>query len=124
MCLYLEKDNPIVLIADKDITCYKVLRTYYKTLHSPYQYFDWELNKLYTVKLPLKKDARKNDRGIINKGLHSFSMLKRAKSSGVFLNYNGRKIYKAIIPKGSYYYYNSDKKEYASNQLIIIKKVR
>ena len=122
MCLYLGKENPTVLIAKENITCYKVLRVIRGSLESPHIFgYYWELGKTHEVKLPLAKDGRRKDRDEINKGLHSFSDQFKAQVNLQF--HLDSKVFEAVIPKGSHYYVNSCNTEYASSKLKIIKQL-
>lgn len=110
MCFILDKKHPDKKIAKRNITCYKVLGI---SMKSPYQGYQYKLNE------PVKSDigdlVNYNPDKCIHEGLHSHCLLDE-----ITTLYD---IYKAIIPKGSEYYYNSYYKEYVSNQLIIKEKI-
>lgn len=123
MCLITNQSKP--LIAKEDITVYKALDeineidalvnklvTYYVT---PYRYYPMEFNKLYINKQ--EEDVfRLPFYTSVGKGFyHAYSNLESIPTS-VLWNHN---IYKAIIPKGSIYYMNSN--AIASKQIIILK---
>jgi len=131
MCFYIRNniESATLWVAKQDITCYKILD---RELISPYQRFKYKYNKLYKVKigrLVHMSSASNTKNGIIlhpfygssmsifyiNKGLHSYSSKDEAKS------YESDFVYKAIIPKGSEFYYDNVCREYVSNQLIIKK---
>lgn len=126
MCFYIDPNNSSSKIAETDISCYKVL---IKQSHrgagrygSPFQPADWTLGVVkqdYLDQIPTGRYG-----GEINNGLHSFSSIKRAGVYTADKQLYNRKILKAVIPKGSEYYFNSDRKEYVSDRLIIKRESR
>lgn len=132
MCLNINKkvhvDNPKkAFIARGDIVVYKILRRKYKytynqytettTTHAkyqaPYQYFFYEMGKLYET-LGMKVDTFLS----VDAGLHSFKTLRaanRRNNEGV----HGT-VFPAIIPKGSRVFVGTCS-ELVSNRLIVYK---
>ena len=104
MCLILKDDSKIV-IADKDIVCYKVLRVFSKGgIESPFQEFRYEIGETYHTDKRLKK-IRDHANGVyvIKKGFHSFPHHIDAVSfnkESLLYTLNS-KVYKCIIPKGT-----------------------
>jgi hypothetical protein len=121
MCFYIHSEHQEVKIATKDIVCYKILqKTINNNLTSPYQ------NALYFTKAnthPVIKKVKafsfcKYNSNDIEAGLHSYSALHQARKTGKF----GNNIHKAIIPKGTKYYYNPTYKQYVSLELKVWKR--
>lgn len=140
MCFYIDKLHPEEQIATENITCYKILKPkqtkFDKFLHrkkivAPLwdNYIYWVANKKTPAEIlkkhigELKIDCTINQR--IEEGLHSIATLDAAKSyRSEFLSYahhnpENWRIYEAYIPKGSKYYYNSEEKEYVSNEIVV-----
>lgn len=111
--------------ARKDIVVYKVLR---KTalcdyLYSPVRDFRYDLNKLYKVdSLDIHYDCPGSTFIKVERGLHAYSTLKRAKDK-FDTAYPYYRVYQAIIPKGSLYIEGEDE-EIVSNQLIVQKEIQ
>lgn len=119
MCFHIHPDYPNPILAEKDITCYKVLLKHpiNKKFQSPYQYVPYEIETLIESEIGTPHYKVWEERNGIDSGLHSFSSIIRA---GRYTNQeDNRRIFKATIPKGSYYYFNPEKKEYVSNKLIV-----
>ena len=99
MCLTITSDK--VLVAKKNVVCYKVLT---KHQRSPFHYFRYERGLIHLSDMRL--DLEKYDP--VEKGFHTFSSYFRiwiARFNIEFGSDSGRmKIYKFIIPKGTYYY--------------------
>ena len=116
MCFTVHKDYPNQLIAETDIKCYKFLQpsrsNSYKII-SPIQhaiYFKNILHRKITKKISEFGIENNRYHGIeINEGLHSYSEPK--------IGY-----YKAIIPKGTPYYYDPRADEYVSLVLKVYRK--
>lgn len=119
------KNNP--LIAKKDIIVYKLLYYNHKegTLTSPFRAHEYNKGE-WLYQIDIKKFSFRCHKPWdyesywlldINKGLHSYSDLKRAKAMINEVVYANR-IYPMIIPKGSQYYINKDKNEIVSDNLI------
>jgi hypothetical protein len=123
MCFKININYPEPLIADKDIECYKVLtpNSTGKT-RSPFKNTIYHRNiyKKPNVKKSILFFIKNPIEHTINYGLHSCSTLERAE---YWRGYGGNKIYLAIIPKGSRYYYNPEKHEYVSKKLIVTNKI-
>lgn len=113
--MYLKNQDIKPLIAEEDITCYKVMiRDNNGQLTSMVKFFPYELNKSYHSEIGLdsltissvvvKKDYVINT---AEKGFHSFRDIKNA-----ILDYIGcginKVMVKCIIPKGSIYYKGYD----------------
>ena len=109
MCFTIGRRSP--KIAKKDIKVYKLL---YSDLTSPWYDFQYELNKEYEVYFKVELDHYTYE-SIISEGLHSFSRQ-------FFIAYKKepRKLFKAIIPKGSTYYKNLLTGEMVSTKLKVI----
>lgn len=123
MCFEIHPDHAEVKIATEDITCYKVLRKINRRLLSPHQgerYFKkWSI-KLFTIK-KVSEFGRKipTCNKYIYEGLHSYSEYSQATMNS---NTNYRSVHKAIIPKGTEYYYNPYDNEYVSLKLKVFRK--
>lgn len=111
-----------VQVATEDIKCYKKLYlSTYGNIISPYQgmkYFSVNTKESKVIK---KAKFVKNHKshGTIYNGLHTYSNKKIA------LNNSGEKrLYDAIIPKGTKYYYNPSRHEYVSEKLIVYNKIK
>ena len=109
MCFTIGRRSPKV--AKKDIKVYKLL---YSDLTSPWYDFRNNLNEEYSTNLKLEIDHYTYEY-IISEGLHSFSRQ-------FFIAYKTepRKLFKAIIPKGSTYYKNLLTGEMVSTKLKVI----
>lgn len=113
MCLDLTKSQCQVLIAEKDIVCYKFVNKVTDRFFTPYRGSEIIIGETYTSELKLNFDNEsvnnilynENDIvGTVEKGLHSFKSFKSAckECQG---KYNKRnRVVKCIIPKGSSYY--------------------
>lgn len=128
MCLF--KKHSTVLIADKDLLCYKVL---YKDLKSIYYSFSYELNKIYTKEWDQDfiKDCnrRKNlDHNMFHSCLSKANCIHFYGQISV-LDYNGNTkgelsseqiLVECTIPKGTKYYLG-EYDEIGSEKIIINK---
>lgn len=135
MCFYLHKDHSEAKVADKDITCYKVLlnlpgnatsimREISTPFLSPHKHEPYELNQLKEAKIGDVKESIYRFKKKIDEGLHSHSVgLKGWNAVARPLGGNDLGLFKATIPKGATYYYNPDREEYVSNQLIVQKEL-
>ena len=128
MCFLIHPKHQKVKIAEKDITCYKILR---KIESSPF-----DNNYLYISpcqhELYFKVDGKEVIKEVeefgkpalfpeINEGLHSYSSKKKAKDD---CNFNkDYKIFRSIIPKGTPYYYNPTEEEYVSLKLKVFNEI-
>lgn len=132
MCFYIDSKYPDKQIAKRDITCYKVLWNSYR---SAFRFKLYELDELYKVRI--EKPYFLSGIYTIDRGFHSYSNLKQAVQERVHIVkltncsscYNKFAlqefaIVKCIIPKDSEYYYNSERREYVSNQIIIKEKIK
>ncbi len=102
MCLICNNDSKIV-VADKDIVCYKVLRVSSRQrIESPFQQFRYKVGKTYKTGTRLKK-IHEDGEDVVKKGFHSFLYpidaikLKFITS----LEVSNYKVYKCVIPKGT-----------------------
>jgi hypothetical protein len=124
MCLVIKSEHPIV--AEKPITCYKVLWHKEDKLYSfVYSTFEWEMNKVHTTTLQ-EGEKLEDGRGTVNQGFHSYKDLHSA-----WLSINRAPCecleclaVECIIPKGAKYYTGEDGDNlegYASEKLKPIK---
>ena len=116
MCLITKMTEPI--IAEKDITCYKIIR---KDMSSYfYPIFKWEIGKIYTSWLGVLEDIGNSNSNVIHQAFHSYATLEALKMV----------YYKSIVPcltvkctirKGSRVYKGRHDyiQGYASDQLIV-----
>ena len=120
MCFYIHPAHKEVKIADKDIVCYKSLIKEGNKILSPYirfKYFDVISFKRKTTVTSSHFILEKisfydKNSSMISQGIHSHVVIKHfGKQFG--------KLYLAIIPKGTEYYYNPQCEEYVSLKLIV-----
>ena len=138
MCLKLKEGNTRLIVADKDIVCYKLLLKYPDgTYHSPYQRLPYELNKLMCDSVNVWKYRSHKTWNVGAGGLHTFANFDDAKKVLYRTFYNlglpgfNPVIVKCFIPKGTKYYYGSfsflfcpEKYEsYASKKLMVTDEV-
>ena len=124
MCFWISNRYPKVLIAKRNIICYKNLRhirwennslsIYSEYTHLFFYGFNYKLNKIYKEKKFDKEHYYLTSR---NYGFHSYTNYEKAKK----VIYKGDNLYtyKCIIPKGSKYYVSPEDNERLSNQIII-----
>lgn len=119
MCLVTKLEHPIV--AEKPITCYKVLwHVGVDKLHSYFHSaFTWEMDKVHTTTLR-KGEKLENGLETVYQGFHSYKDLH---STMIFLSTTQLTCVavECIIPKGAKYYVGEDgehREGYASNELI------
>lgn len=121
MCLVTKLEHPIV--AEKPITCYKVLWHSGDKLFSLYHSeFKWEMDRVHFTTLQ-EGEKLEDGRGTVNQGFHSYKDLHST------LTVMARTFYpclavECIIPKGTKYYTGEDGDKcdgYASEKLIPIK---
>lgn len=125
MCFNIDSNNPNKQIADKDITCYKVM---FKKDANSYlsQFKSFLYNKGETYKVTI--DEPQINRWAfgmplsIEAGFHSYSNIDTAQSSLWMSGFGSLNlvVVECIIPIGSEYYYNPIELEYVSNQVKII----
>ena len=126
MCFYVQEKNKDPKVAKRNITCYKVFEEtecFPETVYSYYQGFQYILGVLYELDGYIDPDPRRKSDlagyvGTIEVGLHSYSRKDKAKGIAS-LGICSKVVYKCTIPKGATYYYNSDREEYVSDQIII-----
>ena len=132
MCLYTTQKEP--KMAEKDITCYKVLKIYNpewegesgrkdkKTVLQSYYNpkFKWNVDKHYRSRLVIEPRHLTNNYSV-NKAFHAYQTLESAKSFCKSSLLHPGVIVRCIIPKGAKYcvgqYGNED--AYASNRMIM-----
>lgn len=121
MCLITKLEQPKV--AEKPITCYKVLWHSGDKLLSFFHYnFEWEMDKVHFTTLQ-EGEKLADGRGTVNQGFHSYKDLHSA------LVFMARSPFsclavECIIPKGAKYYTGEDGDNiegYASEKLMPIK---
>ena len=126
MCFIIHKDHSEVKKVEEDITCYKVLGSTdeEEVFEAPLYYFNYTIGEKYNCFDSSKEKTfnliSSGDNTLIEEGFHSWSTIHSAKE---FVAGN-QIIFKAIIPKGSLYYYNPRSKDYVSNQIIIKSKIK
>ena len=110
MCLFSKHD---IYTTGSDIMCYKVGEVSLNGITSPYKYFFFEFNKLYTDQEPEKVMEYEAGHKIIEAGFfHAFAdkraALKEAEDLNRWYGYSKKyKVFQAIIPKGTKYYKGS-----------------
>lgn len=129
MCFIIDKKHKKEKIASKNIICYKILEMKNIKIKgifsSPYQKFIYNFKEkthyiANTNKLLKIDNQDYNNNIIIYNGLHSYSTIKNAElhKNNLSLIYDDKvEIFECIIPKGTKYYYNSERKEYVSLEL-------
>lgn len=144
MCLKLKEGNTRLIVADKDIVCYKVLLMFPDgTYVSMYQRASYELNKLMVDNVKLDKHKSNSYNGftqVVGAGcFHTFKNLEDAKkimnetkNEGVYYTNKFTPIVvRCIIPKGARYYSGSfnflfcteEYESYASKKLMVTDEV-
>lgn len=110
MCLYTEQSKP--LVAEKDITCYKVVYRYeaLKQFRSEIQFFKYRIGYTYDLYMDVE-DWVPSAAGYLYWGFHSFTTLKNA------LEYGGKRmvLLKCVIPKGARYYAGGFERGFCDN---------
>ena len=124
MCFNISNKYPDVKIAKRDIPCYKVLSFVNIRIISPikgHTYFTTydPDGSVYDIEDKFSFDYNYSTAVSIESGIHSFSNYKKAKR--YMHDCTCDVIYKAIIPKGTEYYYNPEDHEYVSLKLTVIK---
>ena len=114
MCLITKMTEPI--IAEKDITCYKVIRKDMSSLLHPE--FEWDFGWIYTS--PIKVFERTDNTHAIYQALHSYKTLEDLKRAYYMATVSCLAV-ECIIPKGTAFYKgrHSDLEGYASSKLMI-----
>ena len=121
MCLYTNNKYPH--IAEEDIVVYKILD---ENLRSPYQDFQYELNKEY---------INEDEKGVsdyspfaIDSGyFHAFRTreLARDKIRSIYIwKRVGLKLFKAVILKGSNYYIDMHNEQICGDRIKIIEEIK
>ena len=111
MCFYISPTSPNSFIAEKDLTCYKIVKAkenklYFESFYEKFKY--WSFNKL----IPCKKVTIEIEDGVIFKGYHSYYDFTPGidHPSVTFPNL----AVEFVIPKGTKYFVNPQTKEYVS----------
>ena len=104
--------------AEKDIVCWKVLKSDFFPIYFPS--FKYEPGKSKRLSNDLWKDHSGSS---VEYGFHSYSTKSKAQKI-VRIDPNSCIIVRFIIPKGAEYFYNYYREEYVSNRIKCIKKVR
>ena len=138
MCFYINNLDPNPLVAQKDITCYKVMDNmgahsgYYRSLVYPKQNNDYYFHIADTMipdKLGLPIEYERDYQGeykCVNHGIHSKITIFNAMNMAYPKNYEwyDRAVIKCIIQKGTTFYQNLDTMEYVSEKLILNQEVK
>lgn len=127
MCLITNQSKP--LIAENDITCFKILTVsnyiLFKKFSSPIQFFNWKFNKVYDANLAI---MFKHDHKEVDDGFHAFIKNDNTINSFEYrFNYLLNKktiIVEALIPSGSNYYTSIDGTEIVSNKMKLIRVIK
>ena len=121
MCLVTKLEHPIV--AEKPITCYKVLWHVGDKLFSLYHSeFEWKMDKVHFTTLQ-EGEKLEDGRGTVNQGFHSYKDLQSALIVMTRTFYPCLAV-ECIIPEGAKYYVGEDgdnAEGYASEKLMPIK---
>jgi hypothetical protein len=118
MCFVIDRvEESSARIAKRDMVCYKVFSKYSiskdkKRVKSLYQSFKYDFGYEYYQTTPIVSSGN-----TIGEGLHSYSVKRKAKLIATWRA--GGVILPCVIPKGTRYYYNSIRKEYVSEAIII-----
>lgn len=125
MCMTINKKKFELLTAEKDITVYKVVarqnneygnkksNTVISCVYK-YIYVKNEINK--TIKITPRKMYKNSKSAYIYEAYHFY-----IKKQILFMNFNSRNIAEFIIPKGSQYYIDKNKKTGVSSNIIFKK---
>lgn len=120
MCFYVHNKHPHVLVAKRDIVCYKKgeiqnLLTMGQVFVPPYYRFRYEFGKQYKTKTTWQTHPGWT-LTVVHEGFHSYSNKKEAlkERGSVYVV-----VVKCIIPKGSEYFYNPYYKQYVSDSIIV-----
>lgn len=133
MCFHIHQDHPDKKVADSNILCYKVLLK--RRARWPWERRHPDIDPAWSYYLSPFQAAEPWKFGVIVKdhvndipnygtiygGLHSFSDIKIAAEYTSGHDLKRRRIMEAVIPKGSSYYYNPERNEYVSDQLVIMR---
>lgn len=122
MCFYIHSEYKKIKVADKDIPCWKIFtKSLPGFVNSLYEGFPYERGALYYENNMHKEKGFFYESDVIYIGLHSFSTLAKARVIyGISFTLTRNKIIiRCVIPKGSKYYYNPDRREYVSDHLLI-----
>ena len=124
MCFYIETTNKEMKVAEKNITCYKIVKRASERAKK-FKYRSIYQNHPYGLGIKVKAKLYGPLFHEISRGLHSYSSLKKMRTIRPKLLYPHDKIFlKCMIPKGANYYYNSTREEYVSNAIIPVKELK
>lgn len=131
MCLYIDdKIHGIfkrIKKAKEDIVCYKILHDHCGRLFTPYTITEVP-SQIYQGEVPMVGEPLKSRRffrrifhsDLINEGyIHTFRVWPCARNAAEWFAKKGVRvrIFKCIIPKGTYYYQGTER-DYASEQIV------
>lgn len=125
MCFDKEINNYTHKVAEEDIVCYKVVNRYPSDSkprwESFYRHFIYEKGEVYEEKLSdgLLKilDEQPTLKHLV---YHSYSDLSAVNAFEYICVNIFVVVVKCIIPKGTIYWFNSDKKQYASTSIKVV----
>jgi len=132
MCLIVPGKEVKVLVASKDVTCYKVLDN---ALRGPYRHMTYGMGELKTGDLDEvgsfrdDRDWRPYEYRAVFRGFHSFKSREGARVEAHDWNF-GMSVYRAVIPAGSRYISGiftvggREFTSYASNALMVLEPAR
>ena len=114
MCFQIDYHHSTAKIAENDITCFKILMSGLDAVISPWYSLEyWKIEDCPEFVLMHSTIDEPDCNNDINRGLHSYATEAETQRH----DWTGDAYYKAIIPKGSKYYYNSFNHEYVSDTL-------
>jgi len=117
MCTFLDKENNKLLVAEKDIRCYKVIIEEITDKGMEYMseimHFPYELNVLQHSHITIKANTDFKNLWDISDGFHSYAdvssaILRKLHGENIGLKEYKHVIVECIIPKGSQYYKGYD----------------
>lgn len=117
MCFYIHPICPEPLVATEDIHCFKAVNRNRIKGHFKYRtpYQNYPLNSGDKLISQIETAPFRNE-GKIEEGIHSCITIENAE------RHYSDVVLKAIIPKGSVYYFNPRHGEYVSDKLVIGKR--
>ena len=128
MCI--EVKNIFPKRAKTDIVCYKLLKEDMTAPYTGFQYDfkEYKANGLFTLLKDIKNFIIEKPRSVKGEPYYYYSIgllhtYKKPALSFVKCKYLKRRLFKCIIPKGTYYYESSDSDKYASRKLRIVEEI-
>lgn len=123
MCFYIQDNNDKPKVAENDIECFKLLRVSPNgNFMSSERNFEYFIGKTYSLEFGLIDKIRIGplyNSVIVEEGFHSWFELDAENT------YDGRLIpCKFVIPKGSKYYVNMQIREYVSNKIRFVGRMK